>query len=150
MAGFQQTIIIGNVGRDPELRQTQSGVSVCSFTVAVNETWNDRQTGEKREKTNWYRVSCWRGLADTANKYVRKGMQIMITGNVEAQAFMGNDGQPRASLELTARDMQFLGSRGDNFPVPGEDGGDYNRGGSQRHDDDDFAPPQQDVSDIPF
>jgi single-strand DNA-binding protein len=147
MAGFQQTIIIGNVGRDPEMRYTQSGVAVCSFSVAVTERWNDRQTNEKREKTNWYRVSCWRGLAETANQYVRKGMQIMISGTVEASSYLGQDGQPRATLELTARDMQFLGSRGDNFSVPGDD--DYSGGGG-RQQDDDFSPPPRDVSDIPF
>ena len=140
MAGFQQTIIIGNVGRDPEMRYTQSSVPVCSFSVAVTERWNDRTTGERREKTNWYRVSCWRGLAETANQYVRKGMQIMISGTVEASSFMGQDGQPRASLELTARDMQFLGGRSDNT-------GDDN---SQGRADDEFAPPPRDMNDIPF
>ena len=120
MAAFQQTIIIGNVGSDPEMRYTQSSVAVCSFSVAVTERWNDRTTGERHEKTNWYRVSCWRGLAETANQYVRKGMQIMIAGNVEASAYLAQDGQPRASLELTARDMQFLGSRGDNTGNDGE------------------------------
>lgn len=146
MAGYQYTIIVGNVGRDPEMRYTQSGVAVCSFSVAVTERWNDRQSNEKREKTNWYRVSCWRGMAETANQYVRKGMQIMITGTVEASAFLGNDGQPRATLELTARDMQFLGSRNDNFSTPSEPGG----GGDNRGYDDDFAPPPRDASDIPF
>ncbi len=145
MAGFQQTIIIGNVGRDPEMRYTQSGVPVCSFSVAVTERWNDRQTNERREKTNWYRISCWRGLAETANQYVRKGMQIMISGTVEASSFMGQDGQPRATLELTARDMQFLGSRGDNFDAPQREEGGSNRGG-----EDDFAPPPRNMEDIPF
>lgn len=113
MAGYQYTIIIGNVGRDPELRYTQSGVAVCDFTVAVSRRWNDRATNEQREKTTWFRVSAWRALAETVNQYVHKGMQIMVAGEVDASAFTGQDGQPRASLEITARDIKFLGRRGE-------------------------------------
>ncbi|GAB4430396.1 MAG: hypothetical protein Kow00106_24990 [Anaerolineae bacterium] len=113
MAGYQYTIIIGNVGRDPELRYTPSGVAVCDFSVAVTRRWNDRQTNEQREKTTWFRVSAWRNLAETANQYVRKGMQIMVAGEVDASAYTGQDGQPRATLEITARDIQFLGRRGE-------------------------------------
>lgn len=137
MAGYQQTIIIGNVGRDPEFKFTSSGVAVCSFSVAVTERWTDRATNERKEKTNWYRVSAWRGLAETCNQYVRKGMQIMVVGSVEARGYTNNAGEAAASLELTARDIQFLGSRG------GE-GGEY--GGFE----DDFAAPPRDVNDIPF
>jgi single-strand DNA-binding protein len=120
MAGYQYTIIIGNVGRDPELRYTPAGVAVCDFTVAVSRRWNDRTTNEQREKTTWFRVSAWRGLAETANQIVHKGMQIMVAGEIDSSAFMGQDGQPRASLELTARDIQFLGRRGETVAEPGE------------------------------
>ena len=127
MAGYQYTIIVGNVGRDPELRYTQSGVAVCDFTVAVNRTWTDRNTNERREETTWFRVSAWRGQAETVSQYVRKGMQIMVTGRISASAFLGQDGQPRASLDLTATDIQFLGRRGegvemgDEYPSEPED-----------------------------
>jgi single-strand DNA-binding protein len=120
MAGYQYTIIIGNVGRDPELRYTPAGVAVCDFTVAVSRRWNDRTTNEQREKTTWFRVSAWRGLAETANQFVHKGMQIMVAGEIDASAFTGQDGQPRASLDLTARDIQFLGRRGETVGEPGE------------------------------
>jgi len=120
MAGYQYTIIIGNVGRDPEMRYTQSGVAVCDFSVAVSRRWSDRTTNEPREKTTWFRVTAWRGLAETANQYVHKGMQIMVTGEIEASAFTGQDGEARASLDLTARDIQFLGRRGESNDVPGE------------------------------
>ena len=103
MAGYQYTVIIGNVGRDPELRYTQSGVAVCDFSVAVSRRWTDRNTNEQREKTTWFRVSAWRQLAETVNQYVRKGMQIMVAGEVDATAFIGQDGEARATLELTAR-----------------------------------------------
>lgn len=142
MAGYQYTIIVGNVGRrDEHVRFTSGGVAVFSFSVAVTERWTDRQSNERKEKTNWYRVSCWRGLAETAAQYVHKGMQIMVTGTVEASAYLDNSGQPAASLELTARDVQFLGQRGDGS------GGD-DRGARQDYDD--FAPPPENVNDIPF
>jgi single-strand DNA-binding protein len=121
MAGYQYIIIIGNVGRDPELRYTQSGVAVCGFSVAVNRTWTDRTTNERREETTWFRVSAWRGLAETVNQYVYKGMQIMVAGRVAADAYLGQDGQPRASLELTALDVQFLGQRGERYDAGDEE-----------------------------
>jgi single-strand DNA-binding protein len=148
MAGaFEQTIIIGNVGRDPELRYTQGGVPVCSFTVAVSTRWKDSTTNEQREKTNWYKISAWRGLAEVCQKFVKKGMSVMVSGTVSASAYAGQDGQPRASLDLTARDIQFL--------TRADDGGSYSGGGSSSSggsggDYDDYSPPPQDMDDIPF
>lgn len=115
MAGYQYTIIVGNVGRDPELRYTQGGTAVCDFSVAVSRRWTDRQSGQQREKTTWFRVSAWRGLAETASQYVHKGMQIMVAGEVDVSAFVGQDGEARGSLELTARDIQFLGRAGERM-----------------------------------
>jgi len=111
MAGFQQTIIIGNVGRDPELRYTPAGVPVCDFSVAVSRKWG--QGDERREETTWFKVVCWRALAEIAGEYVVKGRQVMVAGRVSVDAYIGNDGEARASLELTAQDLQLLGARGD-------------------------------------
>ncbi|MBN1562957.1 MAG: single-stranded DNA-binding protein [Anaerolineae bacterium] len=119
MAGYQYTVIIGNVGREPEMRYTQSGVAVCDFSVAVSRNWTDRNTNERREETTWFKVSAWRGLAETVNQYVHKGMQIMVAGRVTASAYIGQDGEARASLEITAQDIQFLGRRGEAY----DDGG---------------------------
>ena len=127
MAGYQYTIIVGNVGRDPELRYTQSGVAVADFSVAVSRRWTDRNTNESREETTWFRVTAWRGLAETVQQYVHKGMQVMVTGRVTASAYIAQDGEARASLELTAQDLQFLGRRGeavegaDSYPNEPED-----------------------------
>jgi len=112
MPGYQYTVIIGHVGRDPELRYTQSGVAVCDFSVAVTRKWT--QNEQPQESTTWFRVSAWRGLAETCNQYVHKGMQIMVAGRIAASAYIGDDGEARASLELTATDVQFLGRRGEN------------------------------------
>ena len=143
MAGFAQTIIIGNVGRDPEMRYLQNGTAVCSFSVAVSRRWNDKSSNEQREKTVWYRVSCWRQLAETANNYVKKGMQIMVTGELEpARAYLDNAGQPAATLELTAQNMQFLGQRGEGQGS----GGDYDDGGGNYG----GGSGSSNVDDIPF
>ncbi|MCL4237040.1 MAG: single-stranded DNA-binding protein [Anaerolineae bacterium] len=120
MAGYQYTVIVGNVGRDPEMRYTQSGVAVCDFSVAVSRRWMDKNSNEQREKTTWFRVSAWRQLAETVNQYVHKGMQIMVAGEVDASAYLGQDGTPRATLEITARDIQFLSRRGEVEEVSGE------------------------------
>lgn len=116
--GWQQTIIVGNVGRidDPGLRYTQSGTAVLSFSVAVTERWNDRNSNQRNEKTTWYRVTCWRQLAETMAQYIEVGKQVMVIGSVEADAYMNNNNEPAASLKLTARDVQLLGQRGDSVP----------------------------------
>lgn len=113
MAAFQNTEIIGNVGRDPEMRYLQSGKPVCSFSVAVTEKWTGAN-GQPSEETTWYRVSAWDKLAETANSYVKKGMQIFVQGKIKASAYTAKDGTPAASLELTARSFQFLGSKDSN------------------------------------
>ncbi len=135
---YQYTVLVGNVGRDPELRYTPSGVAVCDFSVAVNKRWTDNSTSEQREKTTWFRVTCWRGLAETVSQYVKKGRQVLVTGEVDASAWSDNDGNPRASLEITARDVKFLGRRDDaggGFGAEGDYGG---------------PPPAEDLQDIPF
>ncbi len=139
---YQQIIIVGNVGRDPEMRYTSGGANVCSFSVAVNKTWTDRNTNERRQKTTWFRISAWRQLGETCNQYVRKGMLIMVAGEIDTRAYTGQDGQARASLEITARDVKFLSSRD-------QEGGGYS-GGSGGGYEDDYQEPAEDVDDIPF
>ncbi|NOZ73127.1 MAG: single-stranded DNA-binding protein [Chloroflexi bacterium] len=105
---FQKTIIVGNLGRDPEMRYTPSGVPVTTFSVAVNRRWTDQQ-GQPQEKTTWFRVTAWRKLAELCNQYLSKGRQVLVEGDIDASAWLAQDGQPRASLELTARTVRFLG-----------------------------------------
>ena len=111
MSGYQYTVIIGHVGRDAEMRYTKSGVAVCDFSVAVTRKWS--QGDERKEETIWFRVSAWRELAETCHTYVKKGMQIMVAGRVGASSYIAQDGEARASLELTAQDVQFLGRAGE-------------------------------------
>ncbi|MCU0465504.1 MAG: single-stranded DNA-binding protein [Anaerolineae bacterium] len=131
---YQQITIIGNVGRDPEMRYTQGGVAVCDFSVAVNKKYTT-SGGEQRDETTWFRVTCWRQLAETMGKYLTKGKQIMVVGEVSASAYTDKAGQPAATLEITANTVKFLGSRQE-----GDDAGGGNSGGGRSNRDDDFAP----------
>src|SRR5262245_3986680 len=135
---FQSITIVGNVGRAPELRYTQTGVAVCDFSVAVNKVTN--VNGEKREKVTWFKVTAWRQLAELVNQYVQKGRQVLVVGEVSVSAYTDKGGQPAATLELTATEIKFLGGR----DGAGGQGGDF-RGNNQE----DFAPPGQ-MDDIPF
>lgn len=139
---FQQTLIVGNVGRSPELRYLQNGVAVCDFSVAVNRVYT--ANNERREETTWFKVTCWRQLAETVAQYLTTGRQVMVVGDVKASAYLDKSGQPAATLELTAREVKFLGQR------EGGGGGDNGGGGGgRRYEEDDFAPPGR-VDDIPF
>lgn len=142
---FHQTVVVGNLGRDPELKYLQSGRAVCSFSVAVTERWTDRQNNnEKREKTTWYRVSAWGPLGENCAKFLAKGRQVLVVGTVESRGYINQAGEAASSLELTARDVQFLGSRSDAV----DDNGYGGSGGYQGEDD--FAPPPSNEDDIPF
>lgn len=128
---FQQCIIVGNLGRDPEMRYTPEGRAVTNFSVAVSRRWT-RQDGGQGEKTWWFRVSCWGKLAETTNQYLKKGRQVMVIGEVDASAFQGQDGNPRASLDLTAREVKFLGGRD---AAQGDDAGYDSPGFPQQEED---------------
>lgn len=123
---YQQIIIVGNLGRDPELKYLPSGVPVCNFTVAVSER---RGTGEDRtEKTTWFRVAAWRQQAEIVSQYLTKGRQVMIVGRIDARAYTDNSGQPQASLELTADRVVFLSNRGGDNQGGGYDSYDQQTG----------------------
>ena len=110
---FQQTTIVGNLGNAPDMRYTPQGIPVTSFSVAVNEKYGDSET------VTWFRVSCWRQLAEITGQYLTKGRQVLITGRIQARAYTGRDGQPAVSLDLTADTVKFLaGGRQENGAAP--------------------------------
>ncbi len=137
---YQKIVIIGHVGRDPEMRYTPSGVPVTSFTVATNRRWTN-QNGEAQEKTTWFRVTCWRKQAEIAAQYLQKGKLVLVEGEVEAQAYTDREGSARASLEITANTFKMLGTKGDTLEgvpaaggravAPGNGGEEYTGGGSE-------------------
>ncbi|MDE2819933.1 MAG: single-stranded DNA-binding protein [Chloroflexota bacterium] len=152
---WHQTIIVGNLGGDPELRYMQNGRAVCNFSVAVSERWRDRQTNEQQERTTWYRVAVWGPQAENCNTYLAKGRRVLVTGNVSARGYINNNGEAAASLDLNARDVRFLSSRGEDDQGGGWQGGNRQSGGrrdDQRRDDraSNYADPPSSVDDIPF
>ena len=110
---FNKVIIVGNLGRDPELRYTAQGTPVCTFSLATNERRKDRN-GELQDHTTWFRVTLWNRQAETASQYLQKGKQVYIEGRLRVEEYIDRDGKPRHSLEVFATDMQFIGSRGDD------------------------------------
>lgn len=109
---FNKIIIVGNLGRDPELRYTPQGNAVCSFSVATNEKRKDKN-GDFQDVTTWFRITLWGKQAEAASKYLTKGRPVYIEGRLRIEEYTDKDGNNRQSLEVTATDMQFIGSRGD-------------------------------------
>lgn len=109
---YSTCIIAGNLGRDPELRYTQAGDPVCGFSVAVSRKWTDK-SGQPQEETTWYNVSVFGPQAEPCSKYLAKGRQVLVEGDVKARAYTNKDGTPGASLDLKAHTVRFLGGRQD-------------------------------------
>ncbi len=123
---FNKIIVVGNLGRDPELRYTPQGVAVCSFSMATNEKRRDK-SGELQDITTWFKVTLWRNQAETAAKYLTKGSPVYIEGRLRIEEWTDRDNNNRYTLDVQATDMQFIGSRSD-----GMGGSDYSGSG---HDD---------------
>src|SRR5262245_16928797 len=117
---FNKIIIVGNLGKDPELRYTPQGIAVCDFSMATNERKRDK-SGEFQEVATWFRVTLWRNQAENAAKYLKKGSQVFIEGRLSLEEWTDRDGNTRQTLAVQASDMHFIGSRGDAPPPSGSD-----------------------------
>ena len=132
MAGsINKVILIGNLGQDPEIRSFQSGDKVANFSIATSESWNDKATGERKEKTEWHRISVYnQGLVKVIENYVKKGSKVYIEGQLETRKWQDQQGQDRYTTEIALRpyrgELTMLDSRGG-----GGQGGGYNQGGMQ-------------------
>lgn len=118
---FNKIILVGNLGRDPELRYTPQGTPVCSFSLATNERRKDRTTGENNDITTWFRVTLWGRQAETASQYLSRGRPVYIEGRLRVEEWTDRDGKARHTLEVHATDMQFIGSGGardESAPAP--------------------------------
>jgi len=148
--GINKVIIVGNVGGDPETRYMPSGSAVTNLTVATNESWKDKQSGEQKERTEWHRVAMFNRLAEIAAEYLRKGSQVYIEGKLRTRKWQDKSGNDRYTTEIIADEMQMLGGRGgsggSNFDDRAPSGGGQQGGGN--------APPQPGRDDfdddIPF
>ena len=112
MAGINKVILVGRLGRDPEVRYTPNGVPVASFSIATSEEWKDKETGEKRERTEWHRIEAWRRLAEICGDYLSKGKQVYIEGKLQTDAWEDRDGNKRYTTKIVAQNMQMLDSAG--------------------------------------
>lgn len=111
MKGINKVILVGNVGKDPEMKYTASGKAIANLTVATSESWNDKQTGEKVDKTEWHRIVAFERLAEIIGEYVKKGSQVYIEGKLQTRKWQDKDGNDRYSTEIIASQMQMLGGK---------------------------------------
>ncbi len=131
-AGVNKVILVGHLGRDPEVRYTQDGRPICNFTMATTEQWRDKNSGERRDKTEWHRVVVFGKLAEICGEYLSKGRQVYIEGKLQTRKWQGQDGQDRWTTEVVvdiSGTMQMLGSRGDSAGGGGGGSG-YRQGGA--------------------
>jgi single-strand DNA-binding protein len=144
--GVNKVILIGNLGSDPEVRSTGGGTTVCSFSLATSESWTDKQSGEKQERTEWHRIKIFGRLGEIAGEYLKKGRQVYIEGSIRTDKFTGKDGVEKYFTDIIANEMQMLGSNegggggGGGYqrerPQGGQRQGGGNYGGSSRGNDD--------------
>lgn len=152
MAGLNKVLIIGRLGKDPETRYTSGGDAVCNFSVATSESWKDKQSGEKKEKTEWHRIVAFRRLGEICGQYLQKGKQVYIEGKLQTRAWE-KDGTTRYAVEIVASTMQMLGDKGqpsggaegrqDHAPRPKPE---QSKSGFTVYQPED----QEDMGDIPF
>ncbi len=113
MAGINKAIIVGRLGKDPEMRYMPDGTAVASFSVATSEDWKDKSTGEKKERTEWHRIVAFRKLGEICGEYLSKGKLVYIEGRLQTRSWDDKDGNKRYTTEIVASDMQMLGSKED-------------------------------------
>ena len=138
MASVNKAIIVGNLGRDPEVRYTQSGTAMTTFSVATTDTWMD-QSNERQERTEWHRVVAWGKLGETCGQYLSKGRQVYIEGRLQTRSYDDKEGIRRYTTEINAREVKFLGSRDGGMrsdqPAGGAPGNDFGAGAVAPDDD---------------
>ncbi|MCP4569060.1 MAG: single-stranded DNA-binding protein [FCB group bacterium] len=135
-AVVNKVIIVGNLGKDPEIRYTQSGTAVANFTVATSERWKDKNTGEMQESTEWHRIVAWGRLGEVCGEYLSKGRQVYIEGKLQTKSWE-KDGVTRYTTEVVAREMKMLGNKDD-------------RPAKTEYDGPTVVPAPDDGDDVPF
>ena len=110
-SGINKVILVGNLGNDPDMRYTAGGDAVANLSIATSESWNDNQTGEKKEKTEWHRVVFFRRIAEVCGEYLKKGSSVYIEGSLRTRDWEDDKGNKRYTTEIIGREMQMLGGR---------------------------------------
>jgi single-strand DNA-binding protein len=137
MGSVNKVILLGNLGRDPELKYTPNGSAVANFTLATNESWKDKE-GQKQEHTEWHRIVVWGKLAEICGEYLHKGRQVYIEGSIRSRTYKDRDGNERSATEIRADNLVMIGRS------EGGRGGDQDRGGASEKE------PEYSDEDIPF
>jgi single-strand DNA-binding protein len=155
--GINKVILVGNLGKDPEVRYMPNGKAVANFSIATSESWTDKSTGDKQERTEWHNIVLFDKLGEIASEYLRKGSQVYIEGSLRTRKWQDKEGKDRYTTEIVGRDMQMLGGRGG--AGGGSGGGFESRGGGESRQSrpaavEDRGPPAGDEGgfddDIPF
>lgn len=146
--GINKVILIGNLGADPEVRFTQGGQAVANFRIATSESWTDKQSGQKTEKTEWHRIVVWGKLAELCGEYLKKGRQCYVEGRLQTREWTDKEGKKNYTTEVVANTVQFLGGGGGGNR--GDGGGnrgpsDQGNGGGSPPDDMGGPPPSDDI-----
>jgi len=132
MAGVNKVIIVGNLGNDPEVRYSNNGAAIANISVATSDSWKDKNTGERQERTEWHRIVMFNRLGEIAGEYLKKGSKVYIEGKLQTRKWQDQQGQDRYSTEIVADQMQMLDSRGGGMGG-GQGGGGYQQqGGGQQ------------------
>lgn len=116
--GVNKVILIGSLGNDPEIRYTGDGKAIANLSLATSESWNDKQSGEKKEKTEWHRVVAFGKLAEIIGEYVKKGSKVYIEGKLQTRKWQDKGGETRYTTEISAYDLQMLDSKGQSSQAP--------------------------------
>lgn len=120
MASVNKAFIVGNLGADPEVRYTESGTAVANFSVATTDVWKDKNSGERKERTEWHRIVVWGKQGESCGEYLSKGRQVHVEGRLQTREWEDREGQKRYTTEIVANRVTFLGSRdgGGDAPPP--------------------------------
>ena len=130
--GVNKVILVGTLGQDPEVKYMPSGGAVTNISIATNESWKDKNTGQQQERTEWHRVVAFNRLAEIMGEYLRKGSQVYIEGKLQTRKWQGQDGQDRWTTEILANEMQMLGGRPQGGGAPAQGGSNYGQQGQNQ------------------
>jgi single-strand DNA-binding protein len=151
MASINKVIIIGNLGKDPEIRYTPNGSAVCNITVATSRQWKDKNSGDKQEETEWHRIVFFDRMAEIAGEYLKKGRPVYVEGRLKTRKWTDKDGVEKYTTEIMAENMQLLGGREGGGGGGGDEGGggSYSRGSQGGGGGERSAPPSRPAASKP-
>lgn len=144
-----KVILVGNLGKDPEIRHLENGATVANFSIATSENYKDRKTGEKVSQTEWHNIVAWRGLAEIAEKYLKKGQKVYIEGKLKTRSWQDQDGNNRYSTEVITDNLTMLGSAIQNENTSNLSDGQTNKASENKISENEFSAPN-DEDDLPF